>query len=108
MELDYGHYLQIILALIVVLGMMALLHFILKKVNAMQSGIHNKSSRLKIIEERMLDTKNKLIIIRCDAKDYLVILSQNGNTIIDSSITPPKEKITDKPIFNKEIPVESF
>lgn len=100
--MDLSQYLQLGLALIIVLGLMALLSFILKKVNMAQSGINGKNNRLKIVEQRMIDPKNKLMIIRCDDKDHLVISGQNGNTVIKTDMDIPPT------VNKKDIPVESL
>lgn len=100
--MELSNYLQLGMALIVVLGLMWILSLILKKVNDAQSGINGKSNRLKIVEQRMIDTKHKVAIIRCDDKDHLVLLSQNGNTVIKSDIIPPTDQL------KKDVPLESF
>lgn len=102
--MDSSNYLQFAGALIIVLGMMWILSLILKKINDAQSGMNGKSNRLKIVEQRMIDPKHKVAIIRCDDKDHLVLLSQNGNTVIKADINPPKDH---KNTFNnkKDIPV---
>jgi len=80
------YYIQAGLAFILVLSLMGLMMFVLKKINTVKSGLHGKHNRLKIVEHRMIDTKNKAIILRCDDKDHLVIIGQNGNTVIKSDI----------------------
>lgn len=102
MTMDYSQYIQLGVALIVVLFMMWLLSLVLKKINHAQSGMSRKSNRLKIVEQRMIDTKNKIAIVRCDNKDYLVLLGQNSNTVIkaDMPVMPEKSK--------KDVPLEPF
>lgn len=101
--METSQYIQLILAFILVMGLMGLLSIILRKMNAFQSGINGKSNRLKIIEQRMIDTKHKAVILRCDDKDHLVILSQNGDTVaIETGIKPPKET------HKKDTKLESF
>lgn len=80
--MDLNQYIQLALAFVFVMALMGLLSFILKKMNAVQSGMNGKSNRLKIVEQRMIDTKHKAVILRCDDKDHLVILSQSGNTVV--------------------------
>ena len=90
--MDMTSYLQVGLAFILVLALMGLLSFILKKVNYAQSGMMNKDSRIKIIEQRMIDTKNKAAIIRCDDKDHLVVLGQNSTIVVKSDIEVTETK----------------
>jgi len=89
--MDIMHYLQAGLAFIVVIGLMIGLVFILKKINEVQGGIHSKQSRIKILELRMIDTKNKAALIRCDDKDHLVILGQNGTIVVNENTPVTKE-----------------
>lgn len=101
--MDTEQYIKLGLAFLLVMALMGLLSLILRKMNAFQSGVNGKSNRLKIVEQRMIDTKHKAVILRCDDKDHLVIISQNGNTVtVDTGITPPKE------ISKKDKVIESF
>jgi len=89
--MDWMHYLQFFVALVIVLALMGLLTLALKRLNLAQSGLHGRGNRLKIVEQRMIDSRHKAAIIRCDDTDHLVILGQNGNTVIKTDIEPPKE-----------------
>lgn len=80
------NYLQFAAALLIVLALMGLFGMALKRLNLMQSGIHGKSNRIKIIEQRMIDSRHKVAIVRCDDKDHLVIMGQNGNTVIKADM----------------------
>jgi len=102
--MNFETYIQFALALIIVLGLMALFYLLLKKVNMVQSGMGGKTNRIQIIEQRMVDSKNKAVIIRCDGKDHLVILSPTAHTVIKGDMDTPKETAHSK----KDIPVESF
>lgn len=100
--MDFTQYIQLGLALVFVLALMGLLSFVLKKVNYAQSGMMGKNNRIQIVEQRMIDSKHKVAIVRCDDKDHLVMMGQNGNTVIKADMTIPPEK------SKKDIPLESF
>ncbi len=91
--MDLMNYLQFAVALLIVLALMGLLTLALKRLNLAQSGLNGKSNRIKIIEQRMIDSRHKVAIIRCDDKDHLVIVGQNGNTIIKTDIDKAKEDL---------------
>lgn len=74
------------LALIIVLALMGGLALLLKRLNNFQAGITGQSSRLKIIEQRMIDPKNKLVILQCDGKDHLVLVGENAQTVIEKDL----------------------
>ena len=88
--MEPSQYLQILLGLIIVVGLMILFGFILKKFNQAQSGMMGKNNRIQIVEQRMVDHKNKAVIIRCDDKDHLVLIGQNGHTVIKGDLNIPK------------------
>ncbi len=46
----------------------------------------SEKRRLKIVESLPLDPRRRLAIIKCDDKEHLVILGQNGETVIASNI----------------------
>lgn len=102
--MTYETYIEFALALVLVLALMAILAIILKKVNHAHSGLIGRDNRLKIVEQRMIDTKHKMVLIRCDDKEHLVILSQNGETVVKNDIKPPLKKNAKN---KKDIPVES-
>jgi flagellar protein FliO/FliZ len=88
--METTYYIQVGLAFVLVLALMGLLSFILKKVNYAQSGMMSKDSRLKIVEQRMIDSKTKVAIIRCDDKDHLVVLGQNSTIVVETDLKKPK------------------
>jgi flagellar protein FliO/FliZ len=88
--LDLHYYIQFAAAFAFVLALMGLLYFILKKLNEVQSGVKGTNNRIKIMEHRMIDNKTKAVILRCDDKDHLVILGQNGNTVVKTDLKTPK------------------
>ncbi len=81
--------LKVLLALGVVLLLMGGLVFLLKKLGlapqtTLQSG---EQKRLKIVESIPLDARRRLVIIKCDAREHLVILSATGECVIDRNIS---------------------
>lgn len=84
------------LALIFVVALMGLLALLAKKFGLNNSkGAQGK--RLKILETLAIDSKRRAVILQCDEKQHLVILSQNGQTVVDKEIPLPIEKKDVKP-----------
>lgn len=80
--------LRLIMALGVVLLLMGGLALIMKKL-----GLSTNSSiktgdkrRLNIVESLPLDARRRLVIVKCDDKEHLVILSANSECLIDKDI----------------------
>ncbi len=80
--------LRLAMALLFVLALMGGLAMLLKKLGlATNSSIKTtEKRRLRIVESLPLDPRRRLVIVKCDDKEHLVILSTNGETVIDSNI----------------------
>ncbi len=81
--------LQLVLALGFVVALMAGLAYIIKRLGLAQvAPVHKSAKRLKIIESQALDARRRLVLIRCDDKDHLVLLGANGETVVKTDIEP--------------------
>ncbi|PCI01590.1 MAG: hypothetical protein COB76_00885 [Alphaproteobacteria bacterium] len=97
-------YIRFASALVLVLALMGILSIIVRKLNNGTGGFLAKSDRLSVIEQKMIDGKNKMVLIRRDTVEHLVILSPNGETIVETGIKSPK--IVKSPKNKKDIPLE--
>lgn len=98
-------YIQFASALILVLAMMGILGLILKKINGGDvGGKFGAPKRLSVVEQRMIDGKNKMVLVRRDDVEHLVILSNTDTIVVENNIVPPK---VEQPKNRKDIPVES-
>lgn len=87
--MDFTDYIKFVAALVFVLSLMGGLAFVLKRLGLDRTGgMTGKKRRLKIIEVMNIDAKHKAAIIQCDDKQHLMLLNANGDTIIESNITP--------------------
>jgi len=105
--MDIADYVKFASALILVLAMMGILGLILKKINGGDiGGKLGAPKRLSVIEQRMIDGKNKMVLIKRDDVEHLVILSNTDTIVVESGITPPKT-VNETHRNRKDIPVES-
>lgn len=103
-------YIRFAAAFIFVLALMGLLGWIMRRFNNAQQGFSGKDKRLAIIEQKMIDPRHKMVLIRRDDKEHLVILSQNGNTVVEAGIDAPAmpDIAPAKAKSRKDIRLESF
>ena len=81
-------YLSAFLALILVLALMGLLALAMKKLGLNTPVMRaSGAKRLKIVESLPLDPRRHLVLLRRDNVEHLVILSANGETVIETGIT---------------------
>jgi flagellar protein FliO/FliZ len=85
--MEYTAYINAILALILVLGLIGLCSFLFKKVTQGQFLQKSaKSKRLKVEEVLYIDTKRKLVLIKRDDVEHLVLLGVNSETVIERDV----------------------
>ena len=85
--MDFDLYLRFALALILVLGLIALLAWLLRRFGM---GVKlTKGRRLGVSEVQMLGPRHKLMLIRRDDVEHLVIVGPATETVVESGIKAP-------------------
>lgn len=92
-------YLRFVLALGLVIALILILAWI-----ARRSGLGGvtvkplgKKRRLAIVETLTLDPKRRLVIIRRDATEHLLVLSATGETVVEQGFPPPEPFVLPEP-----------
>lgn len=85
-------------ALLFVLALMLGLSLIMRRVNAGNGlanglGLAASRRRLKIIETLPLSARHRLVLIKRDDTEHLVILGPAGETVVEGGIVPPAPSI---------------
>jgi flagellar protein FliO/FliZ len=82
--MDGESYLRFILALVLVLGLLALAAFLLRR-----SGLGPKMSRsrrLAALESLPLGPRHRLLLIRRDDVEHLLLLGPQGDVVVEANI----------------------
>lgn len=91
--MDLEVYFRFLLALVFVLGLIAALAWAARRFGFGGNllPIKGRSGRLAVTESLMLDAKRRLVLIRRDDREHLVLVGPAGETVIESGIagTPP-------------------
>lgn len=80
---------RVIFGLVAVLGMIGVCAYLARK-----TGFSNlataagKKRRLSISEMLPLDARRRLAIVRCDDREYLLVLGASGETVVASGLEP--------------------
>jgi flagellar protein FliO/FliZ len=83
---------QVIFAFLLVIGLIGLMALGLKRYNVMQKqgktlfGIREEAGRVKVVEVRYLDAKRRLVLIRRDGVEHLLLLGGSSDLVIESGI----------------------
>jgi len=90
MELDT--YMRFVLALLFVLALIGIVAWLARKAGLGTRVVRAKGSgrRLSIVEVSPVDGKRRLILVRRDGVEHLVLLGATGETVIETGIAPPE------------------
>ena len=87
---------RIAFSLLAVLGLIGALAYMARRFGMVSLIKQNKGrARLQMVDSIGLDAKRKLVIMRCDDREHLVIFGPQGETLIESNI--PQVAQTEKP-----------
>ena len=82
-------------ALVFVLALMGGLAVLMRRFSQNHPVTLPQKRRLKIVESLALDSRRRLVLLRRDASEHLVILGPNGETVIETGIESPAESAQD-------------
>ena len=89
-------WLRVIISFGFVIALMIVLTFALKYISVkglLPSSLAPRHRRLKISESIALDTRRRLVLIKCDDQEHLLLLSSQGDIVVQSNLPPPKTPI---------------
>ncbi|MEQ8664736.1 MAG: flagellar biosynthetic protein FliO [Rhodospirillales bacterium] len=90
----WGDYAQAVLALIFVLGLVGVLILVLRHFGfgAPTPTVGNRQKRVRIAEVTALDARRRLVLVRHDDREHLILLGTTSETIVESRDGPPLEQ----------------
>jgi flagellar protein FliO/FliZ len=75
-----------------VIGLMMLFSWVLKKIGVSSSVLtRGGNKRLKLIEVMQIDHKRRLVLIRRDDKEHLLVLGPESETVVEAGIPVAEE-----------------
>lgn len=92
MDSDAFIYLRAMLALAFVVGLIFLFAAVVRKtgLDKKLSGNTTGNKRLSIVETMYLDPKRRLVIVKCDSKEHILLLGISNDLLIESRISGDK------------------
>ena len=90
--MDASTYLRFILSLVAVLGMIFAAMWALRRwgsgfLNARPVG---RSRRLALVESLPLDARHKLVLVRRDDREHLLLLGSDSDVVVESNCMAPR------------------
>ena len=106
MDLDYGHYLQFFFALIFVIALIGLVAVIMRHYGlggAIKFGqkFRNGRRRLSVVEAIPVDARRRLLLIKRDDVEHLILFGTHQDLLIENGIISPlkSESIEDESLY---------
>lgn len=87
--MDYGDYLRFALALIFVLGLIGVLAIVAKRFGMaprISKGLGPSGKRLQIVDVTTVDAKRRLVLVRRDDVEHLLLLGATSETVVETGI----------------------
>lgn len=82
------------IAFSLVIGLMFGLSWVLKKTGLATTPLMpGAKRRLKVVEHLAIDSRRRLVLVRRDGVEHLILLGQNQDCVIENNITPPAETL---------------
>jgi flagellar protein FliO/FliZ len=85
-------WLRVFLAFSVVLALMGVMAFVLKYVGTRGFALPSKGLRLRrlqIVEALPVDARRRFVIVRCDGREHLLLLSAQGDIVVEANLPAP-------------------
>jgi flagellar protein FliO/FliZ len=97
--MDFTTYFKAFLGLAIVLGLILGLSYVLKRLgfgDGMRGPLGRKR-RIATVEAVMLDSRNKVILLRRDDVEHLVLVGPNTSQVIETGIPAPPQSVSGPP-----------
>jgi len=88
--MDFDIYFRFLIALVFVLALIGLIAWLARRfgVGRVAVRVRGAARRLEIIEMTAIDAKRRLVLLRRDRTEHLVLLGATSELLIESGIAP--------------------
>jgi flagellar protein FliO/FliZ len=89
---DMETYARFLLGLLFVLGLIVSLAWVARRLNLIPGAIklaQQGKRRLAIVEVSAVDAKRRLVLVRRDNVEHLLLLGPTSETVVETGIVPP-------------------
>lgn len=97
--MEFDGYLRFVLALVFVLGLIGLLALALRRYGPGAMGMvprrKGQNRRLQVVEVAAIDARRRLVLVRRDETEHLVLLGATSEILIESGI-PRRDAVSER------------
>ena len=96
MDLDYSHYLQFFSALVFVISLIGLIAWIMRRYGLggaikFNQNFRNARKRISVVEAIPVDARRRLLLIKRDDVEHLILLGTHQDLLIERGIVSPEK-----------------
>lgn len=97
--MDMTAYLKFVIALIFVLGLIAAFAWVVRRFGprGMVAAQGKRGRRLAVVEMAPVDARRRLVLVRRDGVEHLLLLGAAGDLVIESGVPAPAPPVTAEP-----------
>jgi flagellar protein FliO/FliZ len=86
-------YLRVVLALGGIVAVLAIGAFVARRFGFAARLAPGGKRRLGVIEAAAIDAKRRLVLLRRDEVEHLVLIGPDGSTVVETGIRPPSQPL---------------
>ncbi|MCM8733854.1 flagellar biosynthetic protein FliO [Azospirillum sp. A1-3] len=85
--MDLDQYIRFLMALVFVVALIMIVAWVMRRVGMAGGTVRGRARqrRLSVVEALPIDAKRRLILVRRDDREHLILLSANGDLLVDSA-----------------------
>ncbi|WP_434613170.1 FliO/MopB family protein [Azospirillum sp. B2RO_4] len=85
--MDLDQYIRFLMALLFVVALIMVVAWVMRRAGMAGGTVRGRSRqrRLSVVEALPIDAKRRLILVRRDDREHLILLSANGDLLVDSA-----------------------
>lgn len=87
--MDWIDWLRALFALVATLALIVGAAYVARRVGMLQPG-GGAPRRMKITESLMLDPRRRMVIVRCDDREHVLLLSPAGDVVVSEKEAKPE------------------
>ncbi len=88
--MEFTGYLRFALAFLFVLGLIGFFGWLARRLGMMPKASRGQGRRLGIVEVTAVDAKRRLVLVRRDHTEHLILLGATADLVIESGIPAPE------------------
>ncbi|PWC77747.1 flagellar biosynthetic protein FliO [Azospirillum sp. TSH64] len=85
--MDLDQYIKFLMALVFVVALIMVVAWVMRRVGMAGGTVRGRARqrRLSVVEALPIDAKRRLILVRRDDREHLILLGANGDLLVDST-----------------------